>query len=134
MPPSTLETRVTWLDSGLYAATMSWNVENASAAAMTAASAAPPSCRWTPCSSKCSSCAEGERELAAPGLQQVQVFRGGLGRLHRGLGAGNGLREQLRHGDAERVVHAARAAGEDVDVLLLGGCDAGGSLSPPDTA
>ncbi|MNZ95857.1 hypothetical protein D3C78_1150270 [compost metagenome] len=59
--------------------------------------------------------AEGEGQLAAPGLQQIEVFHRGLGRLHRGLGAVDVPAIQLRQGGADRVVHPAGAAGEDID-------------------
>jgi len=52
--------------------------------------------------------------MAATGLQQVEVFYRGLGGLHRSLGAVD-LVVLLRQGHADRVVHAAGAAGEDVD-------------------
>src|SRR5690606_32648393 len=57
---------------------------------------------------------QGEGQFAATGLQQVEVFHRCLGGLHGSLGAID-LVVLLRQGDADRVVHAAGAAGEDVD-------------------
>jgi hypothetical protein len=62
--------------------------------------------------------AQREGDFAAASLQQVEVLGAGLGHLRRGLGAGHGLAVDLRQGDAHRVIHAGRAAGEDGDEFL----------------
>src|SRR5690606_29095127 len=59
--------------------------------------------------------AESEGDLAAPGLDEVQVFDRSLGRLDRGFHLGNGLAIDLGQGNAERVVDPAGAPGQDVD-------------------
>ncbi|MDT4844974.1 hypothetical protein FQZ97_789460 [compost metagenome] len=58
-------------------------------------------------------------QLAAAGLQQVEVLGRGLGDLGGGACVGDVLGEDLRQRHAQRVVHAALAAGEHVDELLL---------------
>ncbi|MNZ58502.1 hypothetical protein D3C78_765140 [compost metagenome] len=56
-----------------------------------------------------------EAQLAATGLQQVEVLHRGLGGLHRGLRTFDAVAVQLRQAHTDRVVHPAGAAGEDVD-------------------
>ena len=68
--------------------------------------------------------AERERDLAAPGLQQIQVLDRGLGRLHRRLDAGHRLADGVGERDAERIVDAAGAAGQHVDELVRGSAGA----------
>ena len=62
--------------------------------------------------------AERERHFAAPGLQQVQVLDRGLGRLDRGLQRRHGPADVVGERDTQRVIDAARAAGQHVDELL----------------
>ena len=62
--------------------------------------------------------------LNMAGLQQIEVFGAGLGRLHGGLGIGHGLGVDLGYGDAHRVIHARGAAGQNIDEV--GGVRRGG--------
>src|SRR5690606_28334122 len=59
--------------------------------------------------------AEGERQLAATGLQQIEVFDRCLGGLHRDPNVFDVGVVDLRQADPDRIVDAAGAAGQDVD-------------------
>src|SRR6185437_3534186 len=59
--------------------------------------------------------AEREGDLAATGLQQVEVFGRRLGRLDRHLRVRQRLGEDLAEGDAHRVIHPAGSTREDID-------------------
>src|SRR5450755_4531189 len=62
--------------------------------------------------------AERESDLATTGLQQVQVLDRRLGRLRRRLDAGHFLADDVGERDAERIVDAARSAGQHIDELV----------------
>ncbi|MDT4852241.1 hypothetical protein FQZ97_864650 [compost metagenome] len=70
--------------------------------------------------------AEGQGQFATAALQQVEVFHRGLGRLHRGFRAVDAIAVELRQAHTDRVVHAAGAAGEDVDEGWRGKCRGAG--------
>ena len=62
--------------------------------------------------------AEGEADLALALLQQGEVFHRSLGGLDRRAGALHLVGEDLGERDAERVIDAGGAAGQDVDEVL----------------
>ena len=64
--------------------------------------------------------AERERNLAAAGLQQIEILHRSLGRLDRGLDLRHRLADRVGQSDAQRVVDAARSAGQHVDELVGG--------------
>ena len=70
----------------------------------------------------------GERDVGLAGADELQVGDRAAGHFRGGLHAGDILRQHGGHAAAERVVHAAGAAGGDGKVLRLGrgGKDAGG--------
>src|SRR5512134_3390913 len=61
----------------------------------------------------------GERDVGLAGADELQVGDRAAGHLRSGLHAGHVLRERRGHAAAERVVHAAGAAGGDRQVLRL---------------
>jgi hypothetical protein len=62
--------------------------------------------------------AEREGDFALALLDQVEVLDRGLGRLHRRLRILDLLGIDFRHRDAERVIHAACATGQNIDELV----------------
>ena len=85
----------------------------------------------------------GERkcDLAATGLQQVEVLDGSLGRLHRDLGVRKRLAVDGGECVAERVIDAAGAAGQDIDglrrataLVAVSAIRGNGRTAPPDSA